>query len=143
MYKQKDYEGRKKHLVYNVSTAAIHSESIAASLPTYSLSKTAGHHLLQKIAGEVDQKKLQIISFHPGQTLSETSRTAGLDENSYSWDDDNLPGHFAVWAASSEAAFLHSRFAWAAWDVNEMQSGEVKKRTETDANFLTIKFVGL
>ncbi|KAM0160779.1 hypothetical protein ACHAPG_002843 [Botrytis cinerea] len=142
MYKQEGHEGRKKHLVY-VSTAAIHSESIAASLPTYSLSKTAGHHLLQRIAGEVDQKELQIVSFHPGQILSEASRTAGLDENSYSWDDDDLPGHFAVWAASSEAAFLHGRFAWAAWDVNEMQSGEVKKRTETDANFLTLKLVGL
>ncbi|KAK6612486.1 short chain dehydrogenase [Botrytis cinerea] len=131
MYKQKGHEGRKKYLVY-VSTAAIHDESVAAFLPTYSLSKAAGHYLMQKIAVEIDQKELQIVSFHPGSILSETSRTA-----------DNLPGHFAVWAASSEAAFLHGRFAWAAWDVNEMQSGEFKKRTETDANFLTLKLVGL
>ncbi|CAD6445588.1 bedcc7ef-312f-436f-aead-c63edc7c3a46 [Sclerotinia trifoliorum] len=142
LYKQKGPEDRQKHLVY-VSTAAIHSESIAAALPTYSLSKTSGHLVLQRIAGEVDRKKLQIVSFHPGQILSETSRSAGLDETTLPWDDDNLPGHFAVWAASSEAAFLHGRFTWAAWDVNEMQSGEVKKRTETDANFLTIDFVGL
>ncbi|KAM0128882.1 hypothetical protein ACHAP3_008051 [Botrytis cinerea] len=142
MYKQKGHEGRKKYLVY-VSTAAIHDESVAAFLPTYSLSKAAGHYLMQKIAVEIDQKELQIVSFHPGSILSETSRTAGLDESSFSWDDDNLPGHFAVWAASSEAAFLHGRFAWAAWDVNEMQSGEFKKRTETDANFLTLKLVGL
>lgn len=142
LYKQQGHEDRQKYLVY-ISTAAIHSKSIAAALPTYSLSKTSGHLLLQKIASEIDRKKLQIVSFHPGQILSETSRNAGLDETTLSWDDDNLPGHFAVWAASSEAAFLHGRFTWAAWDVNEMQSGDVKKRTETDANFLTIDFVGL
>ncbi|KAF7953523.1 uncharacterized protein EAE97_000922 [Botrytis byssoidea] len=142
LYKQEGHEDRQKHLVY-VSTAAVHSKSIAAALPTYSLSKTAGHHLLQKIAGEVDQKELQIISFHPGQILSETSRSAGFDETSCAWDDDDLPGHFAVWAASPEAAFLHGRFSWAAWDVNEMRSGEVKKRIEKNADFLTINFVGL
>ncbi|CZR66067.1 related to peroxisomal short-chain alcohol dehydrogenase [Phialocephala subalpina] len=141
LYKQEGHKDRQKHLVY-VSTAAIHSKPIAASLPSYSLSKTSGHLVLQKIAGEVDQKKLQIVSFHPGAILSETSRNAGLDETTLPWDDDNLPGHFAVWAASSEAAFLHGRFAWAAWDVNEMQSGEVKKRIETDADFLTIDLVG-
>lgn len=70
-----------------VSTAAIHSRSIAAALPDYSLSKTFGHFLVQKIAEEVHREKLQIVSFHPGQILSETARSAGLDENSYPFDD--------------------------------------------------------
>jgi hypothetical protein len=51
----------------------------------------SGHLLLQKIAEEVDRESLQIVSFHPGQILSETARSAGLDESSYSFDDGMLP----------------------------------------------------
>ncbi len=70
-----------------VSTAAIHDRIIANTLPSYSLTKTAGHLLLQKVADGVDQKKLQVVSFHPGSILSETTRNAGLDENSFAWDN--------------------------------------------------------
>ncbi|KAH6971366.1 hypothetical protein BKA56DRAFT_677498 [Ilyonectria sp. MPI-CAGE-AT-0026] len=142
LYVQEESVDSQKFIVY-VSTAAIHDQTIAAALPTYSLSKTSGHLLLQKISAEVDRKRLQIVSFHPGQILSETARSAGLDENSAPFDDENLPGHWAVWAATSEAALLHGRFAWAAWDVDELRSGEVKKRIETDPDFLTIKVSGL
>ena len=94
-----------QYLVY-VSTAAIHDESVAAFLPTYSLSKAAGHYLMQKIAVEVDQKELQIVSFHPGSILSETSRTAGLDESSFSWDDGKSPApHFNNSSLSPSALF--------------------------------------
>lgn len=94
-----------QHLVY-VSTAAIHDESVAAFLPTYSLTKAAGHYLMQKIAVEVDQKELQIVSFHPGSILSETSRTAGLDESSFSWDDGKSPApHFNNFSLSPSALF--------------------------------------
>ncbi|KAF7555284.1 hypothetical protein G7Z17_g2332 [Cylindrodendrum hubeiense] len=90
LYKQEDSQGRKRFIVY-VSTAAIHSRSIAAALPTYSLSKVSGHLLMQKIADEVDRDKVQIVSFHPGQILSETARSAGLDDNSYPFDDAPVP----------------------------------------------------
>ncbi|KAI8672993.1 hypothetical protein NCS56_00763800 [Fusarium sp. Ph1] len=142
LHKQPDTHGNKKYIVY-VSTAAIHSRPMAAALPGYSLSKMSGHLLLQKIAEEVDRESLQIVSFHPGQILSETARSAGLDESSYSFDDENLPGRWAVWASTSQSTFLHGRFAWAAWDVDELGSGEVRKRIDTDPNFLTLEFVGL
>ncbi|KAH9218367.1 hypothetical protein DL95DRAFT_489416 [Leptodontidium sp. 2 PMI_412] len=142
MYKQADPKDRKKYVVY-VSTAAIHSKSVAAVLPTYALTKASGHLVMQKIAGEVDPKKFQMINFHPGTILSEASRSAGLDENSQHWDDDNLPAHFAVWATSAEAAVLHGRFVWAAWDVNEILSGDIKKSVESDPDFLTLSFVGV
>ncbi len=98
------YYKNMQYLVY-VSTAAIHSKSIAASLPTYSLSKTSGHLVLQKIAGEVDRKKLQVVTFHPGMILSETSRNAGFDETSLPWDNgknpvpdlNNTPALFIIW----------------------------------------------
>ncbi|KAL2686908.1 hypothetical protein Neosp_004451 [[Neocosmospora] mangrovei] len=86
LHKQPADEDKKKYIVY-VSTAAIHSRSIAAALPDYSLSKMSGHLLLQKIAEEVDRESLQIVSFHPGQILSEKARSAGLDESSYPFDD--------------------------------------------------------
>ncbi|RSL61510.1 hypothetical protein CEP51_013618 [Fusarium floridanum] len=142
LHKQPGADHKKKHIVY-VSTAAIHLPSITATLPSYSLSKMSGHLLVQKIAEEVDREKLQIVSFHPGQILSETARSAGLDENSFPFDDENLPGRWAVWASTSQATFLHGRFAWVAWDVDELGSGDVRRRIDTDPSFLTLKFVGL
>ena len=31
-----------------------------------------------------------------------------------------LPGHFVVWLASDEAAFLRNKLTWANWDVDEL-----------------------
>ncbi|WAO89961.1 Hypothetical protein NCS54_00736500 [Fusarium falciforme] len=142
LHKQPGADDKKKYIVY-VSTAAIHLPSIASALPDYSLSKMSGHLLVQKIAEEVDREKLQIVTFHPGQILSEKARSAGLDENSFPFDDENLPGRWALWASTSQATFLHGRFAWAAWDVDELRSGDVKRRMDTDPEFLTLQFVGL
>lgn len=36
------------------------------------------------------------------------------------WEDIKMPAHFAVWLASREADFLHGKFVWAHWDVDEM-----------------------
>jgi len=54
----------------------------------------------------------------------------------------SLPGAFAVWAASKEAAFVHNRMVWASWDVNELASGNVRKRIEEDEDYLRISVVG-
>ncbi|KAL5611273.1 hypothetical protein FOBRF1_007390 [Fusarium oxysporum] len=140
--KQQKVDGERKAIVY-VSTAAIHSPAIAAALPDYSLSKMSGHLLIQSIAEDVDREKLQIVTFHPGQILSDTARAAGLDESSAPFDDENLPGHWAVWASTPQAAFLHGRFAWAAWDVDELSSGDVRKRIDEHDDFLTLKLIGL
>jgi hypothetical protein len=50
----------------------------------------------------------------------------------------DLPGAFAVWAASDEAAFVHNRIVWAAWDVEELARGDVRKQIEQDENYLRI-----
>ncbi len=55
----------------------------------------------------------------------------------------DLPGHFAVWAASPEAKFLHGRFVWAAWDVDQLKHGELRKRIDEDPTFLKIGVNGL
>lgn len=54
-----------------------------------------------------------------------------------------LPSDFGVWAASSEAAFLHGRFVYASWDLDEMRSEEVLKRIKADPDFLTFRLVGM
>lgn len=55
----------------------------------------------------------------------------------------SLPGAFAVWCASGEAAFLHGRFVWSAWDVDELKSGPIRDRLDKDGQFLRIGVYGL
>lgn len=56
---------------------------------------------------------------------------------------ENLPGNLAVWAASNEARFLHGRFIWSNWDVEEIKGGSVGKRIEEERNFLKVGVEGL
>ena len=55
----------------------------------------------------------------------------------------DLAGHFAVWCASPEAAFLHGRFVWSSWDVDELRSGEIRKRIDEDEFFLMTGVQGI
>jgi hypothetical protein len=54
-----------------------------------------------------------------------------------------LPGQFAVWLASPEARFLHGRFVWTEWDVDELKNGPLRKRIEEDPWFLKVGVKGL
>jgi len=54
-----------------------------------------------------------------------------------------LGAHYAVWAASPEARFLHGRFVWSAWDVEELRTGDLKKRMETEVDLLRVGVWGL
>lgn len=61
----------------------------------------------------------------------------------YSQVLENLPGGFAVWAASAEAQFLHGRFVWSTWDVNDLMSGELRDQIESDQWLLKVGVRGL
>ena len=52
----------------------------------------------------------------------------------------DLPGHFSVWLASSEAEFLAGRFVWAAWDVDEIKAR--KKEIEANPMLLKLGLIG-
>jgi len=135
-------ENRKS--IINVSTMAIHDFVVAGDRPHYTATKSAGTLLLQQIAKDTPAEKTQIISFHPGWILTEAARKAGYDgKESNVWDDESLPGHFAVWAASPDAAFLHGRFVWASWDVDELRVGEIRKRMDSDSDYLKVGVKGL
>lgn len=56
---------------------------------------------------------------------------------------EDLPGHFAVWAASEEAKFLHGRFVWAKWDVTELRKGQLRKMIDADSEFLQVGVKGM
>ena len=103
---------------------------------------------------------MQFVSIHPGAILTPAAAELGVDETTLDWDDSklshsnfpshsnnltlvSLPSSTAVWAASDEAAFLNGRFMWSSWDVEELASGEVGKRIESDENFLRVGVHGL
>nr|CEG05568.1 unnamed protein product [Fusarium clavum] len=129
--------------VLNVSSCAIHHFTSGIDAGAYTLTKNSGSLLLQKIADETDPSKTQIINFHPGSILGLRVQEYGMDANSANWDHEDLPGSFAVWAASPEATFLHGRFVWAAWDVEELKSGALREKLEKDANFLKVSVNGI
>lgn len=56
---------------------------------------------------------------------------------------ENVPGGFSVWAASPEASFLHGRFVWVTWDVEDLASGEVRAQIDADPWLLKVGVKGL
>ncbi|RBR09076.1 uncharacterized protein FIESC28_10016 [Fusarium coffeatum] len=140
--KQNLGQGRKKYVV-NISTSAIHDFPAASYAPAYSLSKNSAALLLQLLARELPVSEVQFVSIHPGAILTPAAAELGVDETTLDWDDISLPSSTAVWAASDEAAFLNGRFMWSSWDVEELATGEIGKRIESDENFLRVGVHGL
>lgn len=152
--------GQQLNLV-NVSTAVIQTYRLPNQNP-YSTSKAAFTALLGRIAGEHPVEDVQIISFHPGVLYSE-SASAYFDKNAIKWDESEyhlptvlilnmkltfaivaLPADYAVWAASPEASWLHGRFVWAHWDVDELKADKnILKRLEEEKGFLKVAIQGL
>lgn len=140
--------GDGQKVLINVATQAIHmfdeSHSVLASrVAAYGMSKNAGALLVQQIAEQADPEKLQVVSFHPGVVYAGGWEEAGVPESILPFDDASLAGSEAVWLASPEARFLHGRFVWASWDVDELKSGEIRKTIEEDFDFLKIGVHGL
>lgn len=48
--------------------------------PTYGLTKNSGILLLQQIAKDTSPSDMQVVSFHPGGVLSDSSRKLGATE---------------------------------------------------------------
>ncbi|KAJ3835652.1 short-chain dehydrogenase/reductase [Lentinula raphanica] len=134
-------EGQQLNLV-NVSTAGIQRHPAPDQNP-YTTSKAAFAALLGRIADERPSEDVQIISFHPG--LLHTEGTIGyFRQDLPKWDEIALPADFSVWAASPEAAWLHGRFVWAHWDVDELRADKVFcSQLEKEGGFLKVAVQGL
>ncbi|KAJ3552082.1 hypothetical protein NPX13_g11200 [Xylaria arbuscula] len=143
-YKQEGKGASDTKNLVNVSTASLHEfVRITRDRLGYGLTKNACHLMLQLIAMDNPPEKLQIISYHPGAIFTEAAKSVGWKEDSLPWDHVDLPGHFAVWAASPEASFLHGRFVWASWDVDQLKNGELRKQIDEDSQFLRVGVIGL
>ncbi|PCD42248.1 hypothetical protein AU210_004778 [Fusarium oxysporum f. sp. radicis-cucumerinum] len=144
-YKQKTTDsGQTKFLVNISSCAAYMWSTMGPDRPTYGLTKNASTLLLQQIAQDTRPTDMQIVSFHPGGVLTDSAKRVGGDNlKGLVFDDENLPGHFSVWAATPEARFLHGRFVWANWDVDELKTGPVREQIDTDEHFLKVGVEGL
>ncbi|KAJ5105267.1 short-chain dehydrogenase/reductase [Penicillium alfredii] len=117
-----DQMGNKQgHALISISSFMAHSNP-APGQGAYSASKAALANLLQHLAEEIPAIDAQIINVHPGAILTDAARSVGMTEDSFPWDDENLPGDFCVWASTKAAAFLHGRFVWANWDVDELMA---------------------
>ncbi|KAB8077275.1 hypothetical protein BDV29DRAFT_153829 [Aspergillus leporis] len=136
-FQQGQSEGK---ALLNVSTSVIHSHSGILGIGAYAATKSAFANFLQQLSSELGPGKAQIIDFHPGVVLSPAGRKLGLDESSFSFNDTNLLGRFSVWAASADAAFLHGRFVWASWDIDEFR--ELKPKILDDPGFLKLGLLG-
>lgn len=104
----------------------------------YGPSKGALTQMVQHLSFQHSPTKdgVRMFSYHPGAFLTTAAKKAGMTEDMMKFEDIRLPGHFAVWLASPESDFLHGRFVWAHWDVDELL--ELKGRAEKDPLFLTI-----
>lgn len=122
--------------------------------------------LLQQIAQDVPREKMRIVSFHPGLVRTETTKGLFPDKGDgeapwYScklkhlscvlsedvatdagFSSAELPGNFAVWLASPEAAFLHGRYVEASWDVEELKSGQIREQIKNDPYLLKVGILG-
>ncbi|PNP56302.1 hypothetical protein THARTR1_03827 [Trichoderma harzianum] len=129
--------------VVNLSTLITYVWHLSGK-PAYGLTKNASLGIAQHFAQEHKAEEMQIVSFHPGAVLTPMSRADGFDENSpIQWDNENLPAALSVWAATPAAAFLHGRFIWSNWDVDEVRTGEASKLMDKDPNYLRIGVSGL
>ncbi|KAH8589659.1 hypothetical protein B0O99DRAFT_330660 [Bisporella sp. PMI_857] len=112
--------GKKGKVLINISTSNVHLFPTPAQ-SIYSTTKTAFTHLLQHYSAEIPVEECQILSVHPGRILSDSAKEAGYTEHTLPWDSADLPGSWCVWASTPKAAFLHGRFVWSHWDVDELQ----------------------
>lgn len=132
-----DAAGPKKKTIINVSAAAAH-------LPGpfrvgYGSSKAAAVQVMQSFASQYhDADDVRIFSIHPG-SLYTPGAAQNIPKDRMKWDDLSLLAYFAVWLAGPESGFLHGRFVWANWDVDELIA--LKDRLAEDAGFLTISLI--
>ncbi|KAH8657836.1 putative NADP(+)-dependent dehydrogenase [Xylariales sp. PMI_506] len=144
--KQQRDPSRGPTVLINVASLSAWHLAVSAKMPVYAMTKNTGIMLMQQIAIHMSADKMRVISFHPG-TISTPGCREFLTKNmpgvDIPFDSSELPGEFAVWLASPEAAFLHGRFVHANWDIDELKSGEVRKHIDEDPFYLKVGILGL
>ncbi|KAH8814804.1 oxidoreductase [Xylogone sp. PMI_703] len=99
-------------ILLNTSTGLAHIAPWPGAGP-YPTSKAAALKLTDYIAAE--NPHIHVVSIQPGWVPTELN---GYEEQAM--DSVDLPGHFYVWLASPEAAFLRNKLVWVNWDAEEL-----------------------
>ena len=122
------------------NAALINNTSGTGTLPAMKgisalqVSKIANSKLMECISAE--HPELFVLNVQPGVVDSALARKAGRP---HGMDDVNLPGSFAVWAASPEAKFLNGKYVWSNWDVGELME---RRREFEESTFMQIGLEG-
>ncbi|KAK3670900.1 hypothetical protein LTR78_009178 [Recurvomyces mirabilis] len=114
------------------------------ALPTggtvgYGSSKAAFAQVMQHFASELKAEEVRVFNLHPGAIWTPLVQGAGIPEAALVWEDVKLPAHFCTWLAGEKSSFLHGRFLWAQWDVDELLL--LKEKVVADPSHLTIGLV--
>ncbi|KAL3429832.1 hypothetical protein BDV09DRAFT_200218 [Aspergillus tetrazonus] len=105
--------------VIGYSAAITFPAAMTANISGYAISKLAIVKLIEFIAALYPS--VFAAALHPGLVETEMFKKSGMDPAAVPVDEVDLPGDFAVWLASEEAAFLNGRYVWANWDVDELK----------------------
>ncbi|KAI1053021.1 hypothetical protein LB506_010174 [Fusarium annulatum] len=134
---------RKPIFVVNVSSSIAHNymQDVTTKLAAYAFNKSCSTLLFQMVAKDTPVEEMQITSMHPGLIWSPEWVKMGFKED-VGFDDLALHGNFAVWLATPNAAFLHGRFTWASWDINELSEGPIRECIEKDPYYLKMTIRG-
>ncbi|KAK4446610.1 short chain dehydrogenase reductase [Podospora aff. communis PSN243] len=122
-------------VVLHVDTAMAHMAYIPG-YAAYQASKLAATKVFEHFGAE--EEGVRVVQYHPGLYKTEIGGTT--EHLGLPWDEIDLAGGFAVWAASEEAGFLDGRFVWAAWDVDGLK--ELRGRLEGDRGLFTVGLEG-
>ena len=131
------FPSRKKDAsVIGVSTNAYEfPSSFLDGFSAYVTSKLAQGRLMQMLAAENPDVFIGVM--HPG--IIETEMMVNSGVSGVPIDSILLPAHFIVWMASKEARFIHGKFVYANWDIDELKAKSEKVQSSDD---LTISLRG-
>ena len=108
----------------------------------YAASKAASNELMAFFADEYTPAKdgVRLFSIHPGAFYTPLAASQ-YPADAFPWEDVRLPGHFCAWLGLSgeEADFLHGRFVWAQWNIDELIA--LRKKVEGNPSYLKIGLV--
>lgn len=109
----------------NISAPAAHVNPALPGFSHYAGSKLGAARVVETLQRENDESEgrgLRFYNVHPGAIRTDMLTKSRLSTAAVPVDDDDLPGHFLVWVASPEAAFLKGKFVWCNWDVDELKA---------------------
>jgi len=139
-FKNQSNPGSRPRFLVNVSSASLHCYPYPAAM--YAATKAGfGDYLCHK-ADFIAEDEMRIINLHPGSVYTSAAEQAKeVPRTLPIWDDPSLSAHTALWLTCKDAPFLHGRFVWANWDMEELLGH--RERLLADPGYLKIGITGL